>query len=90
MHFLIGLGLIAALVMFAFGERAARAFVGVTLCVLSIALIGVLGIWAFWDGAAPIRQTHTHDTGIRHSMELPGLTEDQIKAAIRQGARAAQ
>lgn len=44
MHALIGLGILAALVGFAFGERAARLFVGVVLAFGALAVLGVVAL----------------------------------------------
>jgi len=43
-HFLIAIGIIAALIGFAFGENAARAFVGVLLGVGALAILGVISL----------------------------------------------
>jgi hypothetical protein len=43
MHILIGLGIVAALVGFAFGERAAQAVVGVTLATLALLAVTFFG-----------------------------------------------
>lgn len=50
MHFLVALGLLAALVAFAFGEDAARAFVAVVL--LAVAAFFALMVFAVLSGPA--------------------------------------
>lgn len=44
MHFLIGAAVLAGLIGFAFGEAAARAFVGVLLTLAALAVLGAVGI----------------------------------------------
>lgn len=41
MHFLIGLGILAGFIGFAFGENAARAFVGIVLAGAAVLAISV-------------------------------------------------
>lgn len=43
MHFLIGLGILAGFIGFAFGEDAARIFVGILLA--GAAMLGVAVVW---------------------------------------------
>lgn len=44
MHILIGVAVLAGLIGFAFGETAARAFVGVLLALAALAVLGLVGI----------------------------------------------
>ena len=44
MHILIATGILAALVGFAFGENAARVFVGVALAGLALFVLGIVGL----------------------------------------------
>lgn len=44
MHILIGAAMLAGLIGFAFGETAARAFVGLLLAVGAFAIVGLISI----------------------------------------------
>ncbi len=46
MHALVGIGILAALIGFAFGERAAQLFVGVLLSIGALAVLGIVALIA--------------------------------------------
>lgn len=58
MHFLIGLGLLAGLLYFVFGERVARVFVGTALTVAACFVLMLVGIAAL-DITRQVQQPRT-------------------------------
>lgn len=58
MHFLIGLGLLAGLLYFVFGERTARLFTGWVLAVAACGVLFIVGIAAL-DISRQVQQPRT-------------------------------
>ena len=64
MHFLIGLGILAGLVWFAFGAGAARALIGVVLLavVAFFAFVAAMVIWPDGPPGSPgYKAAHQHE-----------------------------
>jgi hypothetical protein len=86
MHFIIGFAAFVALVAYAFGPSVARAFTGAFLGLSALAVLFLVTHTikesSQWSAEHKHQQTLAQPK-IQHSMELPGLTEDQIRTVIR-------